>query len=630
MSTQAVNGAKNMLKWTGERYLPYEDPEIIGVEIHYEHLHRYAFAVQFVSGKRVLDLASGEGYGSYMLSKEADNVVGIEIDQDTIVHAKNKYKNFNINFIQGSVLDVPIDGEKLFDIIVCFEALEHVKDHEKLLSEVKRLLKDDGLFIVSTPNKGTYTDETNYSNPYHIKELYLKEFTDLLHNYFSNTCFLGQKAYTGSNIWPLFGVGPSYSEFVVGKGDEGFYFKNQTEKAPVYIIAIASNSLNDINLIKSYLIDESNTSITHRDKQISAITVRADTLEQWVIERDKRLRELDTNLRSSSERAQELNRMVIERDKRLEELDTNLRSSGERAQELNQMVIELNRRILEQDLQLQERSDRNEELKHQITQMQHSVTWQLLMRYHNCFVEHVLPHGTKQRKIYEQGLKGGRVLVNEGWKSFYRNVKEYQKIDNPTKLFDSDSIDAATQEEISKFQEEERLICQYSVAMAFTPVTTQIDLKAGHNLIRFHVPEGCKQPSSIPELMTEDGRCLSLAFKDMAIQGETSELPLSLGNHWHGIEECNGDHIRWMANDATVLVSPEYNCQANLSLEALSFYHPRTLEIYVKTLRDNSQNKKDGITKYVLMKEVNSQANLDIVKNKIEAIIEKSREEIRK
>ena len=96
-----------MLEWTGERYLPYIDPSVSGVEIHYEHLHRYAFASQFVKGKKVLDLASGEGYGSSILAKDALSVVGIEIDPVAVSHAKNTYEKVNLEFIEGSIPHCP-------------------------------------------------------------------------------------------------------------------------------------------------------------------------------------------------------------------------------------------------------------------------------------------------------------------------------------------------------------------------------------------------------------------------------------------------------------------------------------------------------------------------------------------
>src|SRR5262249_42469354 len=116
-----------MLEWTGERYVPWFE----GAEIGYEHLHRYAFVTQFVRDKRVLDLASGEGYGSNLLAKTAKRVVGVDIDEPSVQHARNKYIRANLEFKTGSIMDVPIAGKALFDVAVCFEALEHVDDHEK-------------------------------------------------------------------------------------------------------------------------------------------------------------------------------------------------------------------------------------------------------------------------------------------------------------------------------------------------------------------------------------------------------------------------------------------------------------------------------------------------------------------
>ena len=77
-----------------------------------------------------------------------------------------------ISLVKGSICETPIKGEKEFDVIISFEAIEHIEEQEAFLSEVKRLLKDDGLFIVSSPNKTLYTDETGQQNPHHVKELF--------------------------------------------------------------------------------------------------------------------------------------------------------------------------------------------------------------------------------------------------------------------------------------------------------------------------------------------------------------------------------------------------------------------------------------------------------------------------
>jgi ubiquinone/menaquinone biosynthesis C-methylase UbiE len=245
-----------MLESPHERFLPWSGD----AQSAYEHLHRYAWATQSVKGKKVLDLACGEGYGSFMLAQHADRVTGIDIDQETVIHARNTYPRDNLDFVEGSITDVPISGAAEFDVIVCYEALEHIEDHERLLSEVKRLLKDDGLFIVSTPNKTVYTDESDFHNPCHVKELHFAEFKTLLGNHFSSVRFWGQRVFPGSSIWDIPASDePRYLEFVIDKGVEQFHFVDRQAKPPLYYVALASNRAiepREAN-INSWLVDVS-------------------------------------------------------------------------------------------------------------------------------------------------------------------------------------------------------------------------------------------------------------------------------------------------------------------------------------------------------------------------------------
>jgi hypothetical protein len=90
-----------VLELTGERYIP----EAPGAQIHYEHLHRYALANQLVKGKKVLDLACGEGYGSKMLAIEAESVIGIDdylrikMQQSITLRAQAKYQRLSEKFL---------------------------------------------------------------------------------------------------------------------------------------------------------------------------------------------------------------------------------------------------------------------------------------------------------------------------------------------------------------------------------------------------------------------------------------------------------------------------------------------------------------------------------------------------
>src|SRR6476646_7185805 len=114
------------MEFTGERYVP----ELDWPDLSYEHWHRYLWASQFVAGKDVLDVACGEGYGSNFLAKTAGRVVGVDISQETVDHAKNTYNQPNIEFYQGSAGAMPIEGTYLFDIIISFETIEHLDETE--------------------------------------------------------------------------------------------------------------------------------------------------------------------------------------------------------------------------------------------------------------------------------------------------------------------------------------------------------------------------------------------------------------------------------------------------------------------------------------------------------------------
>jgi len=255
VETDNMSDEAPRLEWTGERFLPW----IRNATIAYEHLHRYAFAARFANGKRVLDLGSGEGYGAGILARTASSVLGVDIDCESIQHASARYRSPNLTFTVGSFAQVPVPTDHAFDVIVCFEAIEHVENPHELLNEVKRLLTPDGLFIVSTPNKNAYRNESEEHNHFHVNEMEPAQFEELLHGYFREATFLGQRIHPGSSIWPL---GPAQSglveEFAVHRRSSEFDFMDNESRVPIYIIGMASNSASTlVNIEGSILIDSS-------------------------------------------------------------------------------------------------------------------------------------------------------------------------------------------------------------------------------------------------------------------------------------------------------------------------------------------------------------------------------------
>ena len=339
-----AKAASQLLGWTGERYLPWLEEAAIG----YEHLHRYAYATQFVHGKRVLDLACGEGYGSSLLAKTAELVVGIDIDEHAIKHARNKYIKQNLEFKVGSITEVPVGGEHLFDVAVCFEALEHVEDHHKLLSEVKRLLSPDGVFIVSTPNKTVYTDEPQYNNPFHVHELYFDEFRELLEKHFKSVRFLGQRIYCNSNIWPVFSGGDNkVVEYVMDRNPKEFVFVENDKRIPLYFLAIASDAERDIEETGSALIDVSDALLEQKDRQIEAHVREQERLGREVAQLQLTAQSQQQTL---SGKDQQIVHLTAERDRFIQEvahLQSTVRSQEEsltqKQKELTQLVAERER-----------------------------------------------------------------------------------------------------------------------------------------------------------------------------------------------------------------------------------------------------------------------------------------------
>jgi ubiquinone/menaquinone biosynthesis C-methylase UbiE len=256
-----------MPDWTGERYLPW----IKDAAIAYEHLHRYALAARLAEGKRVLDLASGEGYGANMLAAAALSVVGVEIDDVAVQHARKKYERENLEFVTGSVTHIPLREEHAFDLAVCFEAIEHVEDQEKLISEAKRMLKPGGLLIVSTPNKDVYRHESAEENPFHVRELEFEEFRSLLRQFFKNTGFLGQRIYANSTVWPIGNADDArIDEFVIARDSVEFEFATNDRRVPLYFIGLASDDAL-ARFPGSVLIDCSDQLLKAKDYEVRQI-----------------------------------------------------------------------------------------------------------------------------------------------------------------------------------------------------------------------------------------------------------------------------------------------------------------------------------------------------------------------
>ena len=147
----------------------------------------------------MIDIASGEGYGSSILAKAAYQVVGLEYSASAVAHARGRYQQDNLVFLQGDGQRMPLPSNR-FDVAVSFETIEHMDQPELLIGEIKRVLRPGGLAIISTPDLVSYNATYQHENPYHLCEMTENEFRDFLHKYFRYVSIGWQRHLSGSLI----------------------------------------------------------------------------------------------------------------------------------------------------------------------------------------------------------------------------------------------------------------------------------------------------------------------------------------------------------------------------------------------------------------------------------------------
>ena len=127
----------------------------------------------------------------------------MEIDEASVEHAQANYRLGNLTFQRADMLDLASLTAASFDLVTCFESLEHVHDHDRLMTEVLRVLKPEGTFVVSTPDRLVYSVEEGRDNPFHVHELAQDEFAALLSTNFRHVRVWGQSTAVGSVLRPL-------------------------------------------------------------------------------------------------------------------------------------------------------------------------------------------------------------------------------------------------------------------------------------------------------------------------------------------------------------------------------------------------------------------------------------------
>lgn len=226
------------LAWTGERIIPAE-----GRYMFRRHLLAYQFALQFCQAKTVLDAGCGEGYGARLLAEAAATVIGADIAPEAVRHAAEKYARANLEYRVMDVTGLAFPDDS-FDVVVSLQVIEHLHNADKFLEEIRRVLKENGRAIISTPLQIPGAGRPR--GKYHVREYRPDEFQGLLDAHFEKVEYYGVRLKTKKDFerLRLLDLAPKLDIFGIRKLLPAFRRRIMTAIEQTIALDISRDNLN--------------------------------------------------------------------------------------------------------------------------------------------------------------------------------------------------------------------------------------------------------------------------------------------------------------------------------------------------------------------------------------------------
>ncbi len=337
------------MEFSGERYLPEMN---IDSEISIFHRQRYESILSICAGKNVVDAACGEGYGSSFIAEKAACVIGIDISHEAIENAKGKYQKENLHYYEASVERIPVE-DNWADVFVSYETIEHVTEdiQRKFLKEIRRILKKDGILIMSSPDKRNYSDIPQFHNEFHVHELYFEEFDALLKRYFPNRKYYYQGMFCNSYI---FG-----KEQGISGREKKLILRESDQTRSEYLIAVCGKRKGEAD-ISSVIYDASNMYYLLKD-EVLQLKERLgepgkiiEQKENYIGEQREKILEMEKELREANGVIEQKENYIGEQREKILEVEKELQEANGVIEQKENYIGEQREKILEVEKELRE------------------------------------------------------------------------------------------------------------------------------------------------------------------------------------------------------------------------------------------------------------------------------------
>jgi GT2 family glycosyltransferase/SAM-dependent methyltransferase len=379
--------------------------------------------------KDVLEVGTSTGYISRILKERGNTVTGIEIDPEAGEIAGQHCDTMIIGDIEKLDLDAYLTPSS-FDVIIFGDVLEHLVSPEDVLKKVKKYLRPDGYLAVSLPNVchgdiilNLLMDNFGYTSmglldATHLRFFGLRNIIDL----FSRCGYSITGLHT--TVLPVGGteqrldpgvVPEDLANFVKSLPNSSVYqyiFKASPSPTPEAVEAVPVPDLDD--LFRGAIEGSIQAEIKPLLEELSAYEVRTVSLAEQV--------------EQLTEETQSLQVTISERDAQIASLDGQVEQLTGETQSLQVTISGRDGQIASLNEHTRQQATQLMQLSNELASMKQSVVWRLLMKYHSGFVERALPQNTCRRELYDLGLKGCRILVNEGIRGLCWHYKERKRV----------------------------------------------------------------------------------------------------------------------------------------------------------------------------------------------------------
>jgi glycosyltransferase involved in cell wall biosynthesis/2-polyprenyl-3-methyl-5-hydroxy-6-metoxy-1,4-benzoquinol methylase len=374
----------------------------------------HTLAIDFIGeNKRVLEVGTSTGYVSKILNEKGNTVIGIEID----VEAAEIASQICETMITGDIENIDLDNylePSYFDVILCGDILEHLKYPGKVLVNLHKYLKPDGFLVVSLPNvcHGDVLLSLMHGDFQYTKVGLLDE---------THLRFFGLK-----NIIKLF-------------DDCGYSIIDlKTTNQPVCATELSINKSEIPELLLKFIEGIPNTSVYQyvfkavpSGNQSTSLNYEAgikslfDGLLDEIIEINneqltQKLSFVNERLEQEKEKFQKLTQQILEKENKIAEIVQYIAQTESHIALKEQQITQTEQQVAEMMQQIAH-------AEQQIAEIKESISFRFTTKLDEKVINRVFPAASNKRKIYDLGLKGGRTLVNEGFRPTLWKFKEYRR-----------------------------------------------------------------------------------------------------------------------------------------------------------------------------------------------------------